>query len=132
MILDGELVAIGDDGTPDFLELHRRRAQDQRLFAFDVLLLDGADVRAASLLERKRLLWRLISGCDQGCLKLVEAFDDGERLLAAAEDLQLEGIVSKRQGDPYRSGPSCGWVKVKTRAWRAANRERWRLFEKHR
>jgi ATP-dependent DNA ligase len=51
-------------------------------------------------------------------------------LLKAAEWHGLEGIVSKRQASPYVSGPSRDWVKVKTTAWREANRERWRLFEK--
>ena len=64
------------------------------------------------------------------CLQLVQAFDNGAKLLAAAERHGLEGIVSKRQASVYRSGPSRDRVKTKTAAWRAANRERWRLFEK--
>jgi ATP-dependent DNA ligase len=62
-------------------------------------------------------------------LRLVEAFEDGIKLLALAERLRLEGIVSKRKLSPYRSGPSRDWLKIKTATWRAANRERWRLFE---
>jgi hypothetical protein len=50
--------------------------------------------------------------------------------LEAAERHGLEGIVSKRQASAYRSGPSRDWLKVKTAAWREANRERWRMFEK--
>jgi bifunctional non-homologous end joining protein LigD len=61
-------------------------------------------------------------------LRLVEAFEDGEQLLASADRLCLEGIVSKRKATPYRSGPSRDWRKIKTAAWRATNRERWRLF----
>ena len=60
----------------------------------------------------------------------VQGFDNGAKLLEAAERHGLEGIVSKRARSAYRSGPSRDWVKVKTAAWRAANRERWRLFEK--
>ena len=56
-------------------------------------------------------------------------FDDGARLLASCTKMGLEGIVSKRRDAPYRSGPSRDWVKCKTEVWRAANRERWRLFE---
>jgi ATP-dependent DNA ligase len=48
----------------------------------------------------------------------------------AAEQHGLEGIVSKRAASAYQSGPSRDWVKIKTAGWRAANRERWRLFEK--
>ena len=42
----------------------------------------------------------------------------------------LEGIVSKRRDAPYRAGKKCDWIKVKCDAWRTANRERWRLFER--
>jgi ATP-dependent DNA ligase len=61
---------------------------------------------------------------------LVDAFTDGQRLLEAAEQHGLEGVVSKRKTAPYRSGECDDWVKVKTVAWREANRERWRLFER--
>jgi ATP-dependent DNA ligase len=47
-----------------------------------------------------------------------------------AERHRLEGVVSKRQDAPYRSGQCRGWRKIKTDAWREANRERWRLFER--
>jgi bifunctional non-homologous end joining protein LigD len=53
-------------------------------------------------------------------------------MLRAADRLGLEGIVSKRRDAPYRSGKQCGWVKVKCATWREANKERWRLFERHR
>jgi ATP-dependent DNA ligase len=56
---------------------------------------------------------------------------DGVKLLAAAERTGLEGVISKCRHAPYRSGTECGWVKVRTQAWREANRERWRLFERH-
>src|SRR5262245_28772104 len=46
--------------------------------------------------------------------------------------MKLEGIVSKRRDAPYRSGNQCGWVKIKCATWREANKERWRLFERHR
>ena len=55
------------------------------------------------------------------CLHPVQAFDDGAKLLEAAEQRGLEGIVSKRQASAYSSGPSRDWVKIKTATWRAAN-----------
>ena len=55
-------------------------------------------------------------------------FADGEKLLAECERLGLEGIVSKRQDQPYRSIRS-DWIKVKTKAWREANRDRRELFK---
>ena len=66
------------------------------------------------------------------CLRLVECFDDGEKLLEAAERMRLEGIVSKRLAAPYRSGGCRDWRKTKTEAWRATNCERWRLFGRSR
>jgi ATP-dependent DNA ligase len=58
------------------------------------------------------------------------AFDDPVKLLAAAERMGLEGIVSKRRESVYRSGRSRDWIKVKTAAWRAANAGRGEMFEK--
>jgi ATP-dependent DNA ligase len=66
------------------------------------------------------------------CLHLVDAFHDGQKLIEAAEKHKLEGVVSKRHDAPDRSGKCRDWVKVKTAAWREANRERWRLFESKR
>ena len=53
-------------------------------------------------------------------------------MLRAADRLGLEGIVSKRHDAPYRSGRQSEWIKVKCQTWREANKERWRLFERHR
>ena len=57
-----------------------------------------------------------------------DAFDDAAGLLSAVDAMGLEGIVSKRIDAPYRSGTRCGWVKVKTEAWRLIGQERQRLF----
>ena len=66
-----------------------------------------------------------------GCVNS-ESFDYGVALLKAADRMKLEEIVSKRRDAPYRSGKQCDGVKVKCKSWREANRERWRLFERHR
>jgi len=66
-------------------------------------------------------------GCPAICLS--EPFEDGLALLRVAEKRGLEGVVSKRRDAPYRSGECRDWRKVKTAAWREANRERWRFFE---
>jgi bifunctional non-homologous end joining protein LigD len=94
------------------------------------MMIDGKDVRSESLERRRSRLEQLLAGADQDLLRLSEAFDDPEKLLAAALELGLEGIVSKRREQPYRSGPNSGWVKVKTAAWREANRGRWEMFER--
>jgi hypothetical protein len=83
-------------------------------------------------LSRRVRLERLLGRADIPSLHLVEAFDDGPAPFTAAERHKLEGIVSKRRDAPYRSGECRHWVKVKTAAWREANRGRWELFQKKR
>ena len=129
-ILDGELVALNDDGLPDFRSLlHRAQDAPLAVWLFDLLDLNGRDVRTLPLEERRQRLQELLRGQTPNApLRFSESFDDPERLLAAADDLGLEGVVSKRLDAPYRSGRRAEWVKVKTERWRRANRERWQLF----
>jgi len=127
VILDGEIVALDAEGRPDFLALHRGRAPVV-LYAFDVLRLDGLDLRELPLHERKVLLGVQVCRTASPMIRDVAGFDDGPALLAECERLHLEGVVSKRRDDPYRSGARCGWVKVKTNAWLAESRERYKLF----
>ena len=75
---------------------------------------------------------RLFAQSEIPCPHLAEALEDGAKLLASAERMQLEGIASKRRSSPYRSGECKDWRKIKTAAWREANHERWRLFERGR
>ena len=120
-VLDGELVALGDDGWPDFPRLCRRMLQGDRripvvFVAFDLLELDGRRVTHLPLNERRSLL----DGLDlNGAAWQTSAlFDDPEALWAVCVDQGLEGVVAKRLRSPYRSGER-GWVKVKYRAyWR--------------
>jgi bifunctional non-homologous end joining protein LigD len=133
-VLDGELVFPARDGRPDFSHLQAAMSSDRQhelaVFAFDLMHYDGKDIGAMPLLERRLKLGELVARSDVRCLHLTQAFDDGAKLLEAAERHGLEGIVSKRTDSAYRSGPSRDWVKTKTAASRVANRERWRLFEK--
>jgi ATP-dependent DNA ligase len=71
--------------------------------------------------------FRFIQPCSPVTAK-VEAFGDGQALLEVAQRHRQEGVVSKRRDAPYRSGECRDWRKVKTLAWREANKERWRLF----
>jgi ATP-dependent DNA ligase len=82
---------------------------------------NGEELRPFPLIDRRLKLSELVARSSVRCLHMVQGFDNGAKLLEAAE-----GIVSKRQPSAYRSGPSRDWVKIKTTAWRAANRERWR------
>src|SRR5262245_1651036 len=129
-IIDGELTACDKSGVPDFRALHFNSRDDVRcVWAFDLLYLNGKDLRGMPLSDRKERLERLVSKVSDTWLCYVETFTDGATLLKAADRMGLEGIVSKKANASYRSGPRCDWVKVKCPSWREANRERWRLFE---
>jgi ATP-dependent DNA ligase len=133
-VIDAELVFPAADGRPDFYRLQSAMSADRQhelaVFVFDLMHYDGEDLRPIPLIDRRLQLTELVARSNVRCLHLVWGFDDGAKLLEAAERHGLEGIVSKRQVSAYRSGPSRDWVKVKTAAWREANRERWRMFEK--
>ncbi len=129
-ILDAELVACNEDGNPNFHAMMKGARQGCCAYCFDLLELEGRSLVALPLDERRQMLRRLMRRADKETLHLSEAFDDPLALLAACEQHGLEGIVSKRRGQPYVSGTNRSWIKVKTAAWRAANRDRWELFEK--
>jgi bifunctional non-homologous end joining protein LigD len=131
-IIDAELVACDERGQPDFRALISRRyaARDLCLCCFDLLALDGVPLTEKPLSKRRSLLSKLLKGADDQVLGFSMAFEDPGKLLAAAEKMGLEGIVSKRRDSVYRSGPTRYWVKVKTAAWREANRDRHELFDK--
>jgi bifunctional non-homologous end joining protein LigD len=126
-IIDGEIVAYDETGKPDFYTLLLRRASGVSVWCFDLLGLGGDDLRSLPLEERKK---RLAAKGNDGPLKMSESFEDAGKLLEAAGRMDLEGIVSKKRSAAYIAGPACGWIKVKTREWREANRERYKLFEK--
>jgi hypothetical protein len=94
-------------------------------WCFDLLMIDGKDVRGEPLDDRRDRLEHLLSGADADLLRFSEAFDQPVQLLEAAINLGLEGIVSKKRDQPYVSGRNSGWVKCKTAVWRQANRDRW-------
>ena len=104
-ILDGEIVVMGSNG-PDFNALFRRTGKPSYL-AFDLLWLDGEDLRALPLTQRKKLLRKLLAKSPIGAIEPVR----DPRLFEAAVRLDLEGIVAKRRGDPYAAQTQ--WMKIK-------------------
>jgi bifunctional non-homologous end joining protein LigD len=112
--LDGEAVVAGADGVAIFDALHRRgRVIDAILQAFDLLELDGEDLRPLPLRQRKPRLARLSARARAGIALYEHTDEDGAVVFRHACKLGLEGIVSKRLTAPYRSGPSRDWIKVK-------------------
>ena len=129
-IIDAEIVVCDSDGKPDFKALMEGATGDLCAWCFDLLEVNGHGLRRRKLIERKAMLRHLLSKADDYMLRFSDTFADPRRLLAAAEEQALEGIVSKLSSQPYRSGRNPGWVKVKCRAWREANKDRWEMFEK--
>ena len=118
-VLDGEIVVPGRNGIPNFLELKSAmtRSQSRLLYyAFDLLHLDGFDLRPVPLADRRRLLAQLLAGSPGGRILMSETIDIQEPpdlLYRHACELGMEGIVAKRIDAPYRSGRVQSWIKVK-------------------
>lgn len=123
-LIDGEVVAADAQGVASFEMLRgRTRHAGAFLWAFDLLELDGEDLRAEPLERRKEGLGRLLRRALFG-LALNEHHDgEGPALFAHACAMRLEGIVSKRRGSRYQSGRSQHWVKAKNPVSPAARRE---------
>ena len=85
--------------------------------------------RLLHLVKRKDGLRDILNAADDDTLRYADEYPDPTKLLAAAESMGLEGIVSKLVEQPYRSGKNPGWVKVKTATWRAAKSDRWEMTE---
>jgi len=124
-LIDGEAVACDKHGLAVF-ELLRRKPTGEHvlLYAFDLLELDGQDLRREPLETRKATLASLLRGCRPG-VRLNEHLEhqDGAIVFAHACKLGLEGIVSKRLGSIYRSGRSKDCLKFKNPAAPAVKRE---------
>jgi bifunctional non-homologous end joining protein LigD len=104
----------GPDGVAIFDALHRRgTVSEAMLYVFDLLALEGQDLRALPLGDRKKRLARLLGKRHLGIVLSEQTDEDGALIFRQACKLGLEGIVSKRMSAPYRSGPSRDWIKVK-------------------
>jgi bifunctional non-homologous end joining protein LigD len=116
--LDGEVVVLGDDGLPKFNALQNAfdRAGTEHIvyFVFDVLYLNGRDLRGLEFRERRAVLEQLFAGYDQPRVRLSQTFDaDGASVLQSACKMGLEGVIAKRLNAPYRSARTDAWLKVK-------------------
>jgi len=116
-VIDGEAVVYGKGGLPDFQQLRRelgaRRSNRIRYHAFDLLYLDGYDLRNVAYASRKQLLKRLLDGAADPFVYVEDIAADGEEIFAKACAMGLEGLVGKPSDAPYRSGHAGGWIKLK-------------------
>ncbi len=117
-LLDGEAVALDEDGRSSFSALQRALSEGKTAplvyFAFDLLYLDGYDLRDAAIEARKDALAVLIEKGGEPNLRYSDHQEGrGGEFFEHACQFSLEGILSKRRGEPYRAGRSRSWLKVK-------------------
>jgi bifunctional non-homologous end joining protein LigD len=123
-IIDGEAVACDDSGVTSFNRV-RYRNHDESIFlyAFDLIELNGDDLRRDPLERRRATLAVMLAKAGHGILFNEHMEGDGETIFRHACKLGLEGIVSKRKDSPYRSGRSPHWLKMKNADAPAVKRE---------
>src|SRR5215467_11843230 len=123
-IIDGEAVACDDNGVASFDLVRHHRANDKIfLYAFDLIELNGDDLRRDPLEVRKATLASMVAKASSG-IRINEHIEgDGPTVFAHACKMGLEGIVSKRKDSAYRSGRSPDWLKMKNPTCAAVTRE---------
>lgn len=119
VVLDGEVLCPHEDGHSDFHALaSEARCREAQLIAFDLLMVDGRDIRLDALVERRALLADLLPA-KSATLRFSDNVEgNGEAVFRHACAMGLEGIVSKRKDSAYRSGRSDRWLKVKNPQFR--------------
>jgi bifunctional non-homologous end joining protein LigD len=123
-IIDGEAVACDENGVASFDLVRHRRANDSVfLYAFDLIELNGDDLRRDPLEVRKARLASVLAKAGPGIRFNEHIEGDGPTVFAHACKMGLEGIVSKRKDSAYRSGRSPDWLKKKNSAAPAVKRE---------
>ena len=116
-IVDGEIAALDDRGRSSF-QLLQNYGSDQKpplvYYAFDLLSLEGTDLRSRPLMERRKHLAVLLQNAPAD-IRFSEALEgDKEKLLEVARQFQLEGLIAKKSDSLYETGRRSGaWVKVK-------------------
>lgn len=118
IVLDGETVMLGADGVSSFAELQRAfnssKTDALRFYAFDVLYLNGKDLRPLPQKERKDILKREFSKIKGDRVLYSEHFEEsGELFFEKMREFGLEGMMSKRADAPYQAGRNENWIKTK-------------------
>ena len=119
VVLDGEMIAVDEKGKSDFQSLQNfvktEESQNLVYMIFDLLALDGEDLRDVSLIERKKKLKELLSGSFESLCFSQHVVGNGEECFEAARKLEMEGIVGKKINSFYKSERNEDWIKIKCR-----------------
>jgi bifunctional non-homologous end joining protein LigD len=114
--IDGEVIVATPDGLSAFgalqEDLGSGRSDRMTYYAFDLLYVDGYDLRGSPLVARKEALQRLLDGAGGRFLYSQHLTDDGPTVQARACTMGIEGVVSKRVDSAYRSGRDESWIKT--------------------
>jgi bifunctional non-homologous end joining protein LigD len=112
-VLDGEVCALDEEGRSSFSEM-QKGSDTLVYYVFDLIELEGEPLLDLPLTERRARLEKLVDRRNR-TVRVSETFDDGEALLVAAEEQELEGIIAKRADSKYQPGKRTReWLKIKT------------------
>ncbi len=116
--LDGEIVVMNDNGTPDFNALQNSidnvKTASVVYFVFDLPFHGGKDLRPVPLVVRRAKLQALLTGHESDSVRFSQSFDVAPaQMLAAACQLGMEGVIAKRADSPYVSARTETWLKLK-------------------
>ncbi len=116
--LDGEVIVANEAGVPDFQALQNAfdQGSDRTIlyYLFDLMYLNGMDLRSVPVEQRRAALSALLAGGDDSVLRFSEDFDETpQTLLNTACQMQMEGLIGKRVGSSYVSRRSADWIKLK-------------------
>jgi bifunctional non-homologous end joining protein LigD len=123
-VLDGEIVALDENGLPRFNAL-RNRTTSIVFYAFDLLYLDGFDLTRCPLIKRKAFLKKILPKDNTGRIRFTDHISgNGEQLFKQIEALNLEGMVMKRKDSVYAFMKCRDWLKVRTSSGRETIQKR--------
>ncbi len=116
MILDGEVVAVNKSGKTDFQTLQNHlntKNGNLTYMIFDLLSLDGIDLRGEKLIERKKILEKILKNAPENLLFSQHILGNGNKIFEESCKNKLEGIIGKKINSPYSGTRNGDWVKIK-------------------